>query len=213
MKNKQKKKPEKSRKSKGKLRILAAGDIHGDTRLTKSLAERAKREKVDLVILAGDLTSPIESKNLLKPFKDVGQRVLLLPGNHDSFATVDFLAELYGMRNLHGYYAKYKDVGIFGAGGALEFNTSEKELFDTLEKGNSALKDVGKKIMVTHMHSKGSKSEFSGIEGSSGIRKAIEKFGPDFLIHSHIHEGEGIEEKIGKTRVINVGRKGKILEI
>ena len=67
--------------------------------------------------------------------------------------------------------------------------------------------------MVTHMHAAGTGSEFSGIEGSKGIRKAIEEFKPDFLIHSHIHEGEGIEEKIGKTKVINVGRKGKVLEI
>jgi len=67
--------------------------------------------------------------------------------------------------------------------------------------------------MVTHMHAKGTSSEASGVEGSSGIRKAIGKFKPDFLIHSHIHEAEGLEEKIGKTRVINVGRKGKIIEI
>lgn len=196
-----------------KLKILAAGDIHGDTRLTKKLAERAEKEKVDLVILAGDITSPIESKNLLKPFKDRKQKVLLIPGNHDDFATTDFLAEFYGMRNIHGYSVKYNDVGIFGAGGAIDFDVSEKELFDTLKKGNEALKGLSKKIMVTHMHAKGTGSEFSGIEGSKSIRKAIEKFHPDFLLHSHIHEAEGIEEKIGKTTVINVGRKGRILEI
>ena len=196
-----------------KLKILTAGDIHGDTRLTKELAEKAQREKVDLVILAGDITSPIETKNLLKPFKDKKQRVLLLPGNHDSFATIDFLAEFYGMRNIHGYSFRAGDVGIFGAGGALEFGTSEREIFDTLKKGYSALKDVKKKIMITHMHSSKTTSEFSGIRGSRSIRAAIEKFQPDFFIHSHIHEAEGIEEKIGRTKVINVGRKGRIIEI
>ncbi len=43
------------RKSK-KMKILAAGDIHGDTRLANELAKRAKKENVDLVILCGDLT-------------------------------------------------------------------------------------------------------------------------------------------------------------
>ena len=203
----------KEKESKKKLRILAAGDIHGDTRLTRELAERAEKEKVDLVILAGDITSPIETKNLLKPFKDKNKKVLLLPGNHDSFATIDFLAELYGLRNIHGYSVRYKDVGIFGAGGALGFDTSERELFETLKKGNSALSGLKKKIMVTHMHSKGTFSEFSGIAGSNSIKKAVLEFKPDILIHSHIHEAEGIEDKIGNTRVINVGRKGRIIEI
>jgi len=196
-----------------KLKILAAGDIHGDSKLTKKLAEQAEKENVDLVILAGDLTSSIDTKNLLKPFKDKNKKVLLIAGNHENFATADFLAELYGMRNIHGYSVKYGDVGVFGAGGALDFNISEKELFDVLKKGNSALSGLKKKIMVTHMHAAGTGSELSGIAGSQSIRKAIEKFQPDFLIHSHIHEAEGIEEKIGKTRVINVGRKGKVFEL
>lgn len=195
------------------MRILAAGDIHGDSNLTRKLAEKADRENVDLVILAGDITSPIETKNLLKPFKDKHKKVLLLPGNHESFATTDFLAELYGMRNIHGYSVRAGDVGIFGAGGAIDFNTTDKELFEMLKKGEKYIDNSRKKIMVTHMHAKGSRSEFSGIEGSRGIRKAVEKFQPDILIHSHIHEGEGLEEKIGKTRVLNVGRKGILIEI
>jgi len=196
-----------------KLRILAAGDIHGDSSLTKKLAYKAERNKVDLVILAGDITSPIESKDLLKPFKDKKKKVLLIPGNWDDFSTMNFLAERYDMKNIHGYYIKEGNVGIFGAGGAVGFNSSEKQIFETLKRGNSALKDVEKKIMVTHMHAKDSKSEFSGFEGSEGIKKAIKKFKPDIFIHSHIHEAEGIEEKIGKTKVINVGRKGRIIEV
>ena len=39
-----------------KLKILAASDLHGDSKATKRLAETAKREDVDLVVLCGDLT-------------------------------------------------------------------------------------------------------------------------------------------------------------
>ena len=63
------------------------------------------------------------------------------------------------------------------------------------------------------MHPSPSLSEFSGIAGSKTITKAIKKFKPDILIHGHIHEAGGIEEKIGNTKVINVGREGKIIEI
>ena len=67
--------------------------------------------------------------------------------------------------------------------------------------------------MVTHMHPAGSKSEFSGIEGSEAIRKAIRKFKPDVLLHGHIHEAAGAEEMMDGTRVINVGKKGVVLEL
>jgi Icc-related predicted phosphoesterase len=201
--------------SKNKLRVLAAGDIHGDSKLTEKLAEKAEKEKADLVILAGDITSKIESKNLLKPFKKRNKKVLLIPGNWDSIATIDFLAELYGMKNINGYSIKHGEVGIFGAGGTPEDGKEENEIIKTLRKGNRDLdkEKVKKKIMVTHMHSKGTKSEFSGFPGSVGIRRAIEEIKPDIFIHSHIHEGEGIEEKIGKTRIINVGREGRIIEV
>ena len=49
--------------------------------------------------------------------------------------------------------------------------------------------------------------------GSDGVKKAIDIFKPDFLLCSHVHEAEGIEELVGKTKVINVGKKGKIIEI
>ena len=45
------------------LKILAAGDIHGDTSLAKELANKAEKEKVDLVILCGDITSFDTSTN------------------------------------------------------------------------------------------------------------------------------------------------------
>jgi len=32
-------------------------------------------------------------------------------------------------------------------------------------------------------------------------------------LKAHIHEAEGAEEYIGKTKVINVGRNGRIIEI
>ena len=69
--------------------------------------------------------------------------------------------------------------------------------------------------MVTHVHPTGTKMEkFTKLfPGSKGIKKAIDKLQPDILLCSHVHEAEGIEEKVGKTRVINVGRKGKIILI
>jgi len=203
---------------KDKLRIFSAGDIHGDTRLAERLAEEAKDSHADLVVLCGDLTFAERSTdNIIGPFKKRNLKVLLIPGNHESVATADFLAEVYGVKNIHGYSVKYKDVGIFGAGGANIgiSQLSEKELYDLLKKGFESIKYLDKRIMVTHVHPSGTKMEKMSafFPGSTGIRKAVEKFQPDILLCSHVHEAEGLEEKIGKTRVINVGKRGKIIDI
>ena len=64
------------------MKILAAGDIHGDQTLIKELKERADRENVDLVVLCGDIIESEENPHgVVGAFK---QRVLLVPGNHDA---------------------------------------------------------------------------------------------------------------------------------
>ena len=102
--------------AKKKFKILAASDIHGDTRLVKKLANKAKKENADLVVLCGDNTGWTETKNLIKPFKDNDKPVLIIPGNWDSFATVDFLASLYNIRNIHGYSVTYEGIGFLWGG-------------------------------------------------------------------------------------------------
>ncbi len=200
-----------------KTKILAVGDIHGDIGLVKRLAERAKKENVDLVILAGDLTFFENStKNLIGPFLKVNKEVLLIPGNHDSEETIQMLSEVYpNVKNLHGYSIKKGDLGVFGAGGLNINNTREtdKEVLDLLKKGYEGIKGMNKKVMITHMHHAGSKSEFSGFKGSQGIRNAIDYFKPDFLISAHIHEAGGLREKVGKTTIINVSRHPAVFEI
>lgn len=201
------------------MKILASGDIHSDMGLAEKLAKKAEKENVDLVILCGDLTYHEEStENIIGPFVKRKKKVLLIPGNHETVATVDFLAELYGVKNIHGYSVKYDNVGIFGCGGANvgpKTKLTDKEIYDLLKQGFEHIREFQKKIMVTHVHPTGTNmeklSEF--VQGSDGVKRAVEKFRPDILLCSHVHEAEGIEEIIGKTKVINVGRSGKIINI
>jgi len=184
---------DKKAKKEEHLKILAAGDIHGDMDLAEKLAEQAKKENVDLVVLCGDLTmAEASTTNLIGPFVKRKEKVLLIPGNHETVATADFLAELYGVKNLHGYSVKYKDVGLFGCGGANIglFQLGEDEIYGLLKKGYDKIRYLKKKIMVTHVHPSGSKMEkfTQFLPGSSGVRKAIEKFRPDILLCSHVHE-------------------------
>jgi Icc-related predicted phosphoesterase len=197
-----------------KLKILAAGDIHGDANVSKRLAEKAEKEKVDLVILTGDLTSTIPTKNIIRPFLDKKQKVIFVPGNWETEEEANTLAKKYGIKNLAHKYLVYKNTGIFGIGSAdWALFPDDEATFRKLKEDADKLKNLEKKIMISHIHASGTLSELSGIPGNEGLRKAIDTLQPDLFIHSHIHELEGAEQKIGKTRVINVGKKGKIFEI
>ncbi len=208
------KKQTKQKSPKKKFKILAAGDFHGDSSTAKKLAKKAKKQNVDLVILTGDITGTIETENLLKPFIEQGKKVIFVPGNWETKETADFLSKLYGVKNIGKHYVKYKDIGIFGVGSEdWQLNLNEKKTFNKLKKNFEKIKNLEKHILVSHIHAAKTKAEFSGIPGSTALRKAIKEFQPDLFISGHIHEAEGLSEKIGKTKLISVGRKGKIIEI
>ena len=199
------------------MKILGAGDLHGDRGLAAKLSQKALDEKVDLIILCGDIMDDDSIDNVLQPFKDNKQKILLISGNHESIATADFLAKINDAKHLHGYSVKYDDVGIFGCGSANIgiHGITEDEIFMTLKKGHDKISYLKKKIMMTHVHPIGSKMEMLSrfVKGSYGVLKAIKDFKPDLLLCSHVHEAEGMEERIDGTLVINVGAEGKIIRI
>ncbi|MBS3113341.1 metallophosphoesterase [Candidatus Woesearchaeota archaeon] len=200
------------------MKILAFGDLHGDSKLAEKLADRAEQENVDLVVMCGDITYAETSiENLIGPFIKKNKKVILIPGNHETLATAEFLARQYGATNLHGYSIKHENVGLFGCGGATNVGPApiltENEMFYLLKAGHERIKDMKKRIMITHMHAADSKAEFSGFKGSKGIKKAINELKPDLLLCGHIHEASGLEEQIGNTKVINVSKEGRIIEL
>ena len=197
------------------MKILALSDVHGDKHLIREMAEKASKEQVDLVVLAGDFVDKENSvEGIVGPFKAKGLEVGVLPGNHEGMAEIGFFVEKYGAKNLHGYTFKKGDVGIFGCGYSNIgiHQLSEEDVFKTLKKAHDSLTGVKKKIMVTHTHPDKSILGLGIFPGCGGIKKAINEFKPEIHICGHIHETEGIEEKIDSTRVINVGKKGKVIE-
>ena len=203
------------------MKILVAGDLHGDIVAAKNLSEKAESEKVDMVLLSGDLT--MFGKNhegLLSYFAKKGITTGLIHGNHEDLSIVDFLSEKYGMKNLHGTGILDDAVGIFGCGGAnIGLNQlTEKEIYDTLLDAFYSIYTIGamnKKIMITHVHPSGTSIESMSkfVRGSTGLRRAVERLKPDFLFCSHVHEAQGLEEMIGSTKVFCVGKTGKIFDL
>ncbi len=200
------------------MKFLVAGDVHSDLRAIERLAEKAEKENVDAIVLSGDFTNfDYLSKGSFKKLKQAGKKIFIIPGNHESLSTIKFAIENYGVFSLNGYYADFGEVGLFGAGGAnigpVTMN-AEKEMLSMLSKSFDKIKKKKSKIMITHVHpSKSLVEKISGFEGSKAVKEAIDKFKPDVAIFSHIHEGHGIEDKVGDTRLICAGKDGVIVEV
>ena len=99
----------------------------------------------------------------------------------------------------------YPTDTIYGLGVDPEISQAVERLFDLKERREEksiSLMFSGKEMLYRHFK-----------DTSSLEKKAIDKFKPDILFHSHIHEAGGMEEVIGNTKVINVSGEGKIIEI
>ncbi|HLC22635.1 MAG TPA: metallophosphoesterase [Candidatus Nanoarchaeia archaeon] len=196
------------------MKVLAVGDIEGDRTLAEKFAAQADAENVDAVLVCGDIVDDESNANgVLAVFR---KPVLFVPGNHDSPDIAEFIAEFYKVKNLHGYGYKKGDFGFFGCSSVNLgiWQLPERDIFELLKKGAKYVDDCKKKVLMSHVHPARSRmSLVSGFEGSEGLRKAIDELQPDIVFCAHVGEAEGIEELIGKTRVINVGRRGKIFEL
>lgn len=192
------------------MKILASSDIHGDKELVKELAERAEEEEADLVVVCGDLTEfGGNLEGLIGPFKAKNKRILLIPGNHESFSTLKELAEIYkpGVKVLQNRPFRVGGVSFF----------SPKSISSFLQDPLNSLEEKGKekRVMVTHPPPLGTELDFlrGRHVGSPLVRRIIEDFQPDLCLCGHIHENFGKIDKIGRTKVVNVGRKGKVIEV
>ncbi len=196
------------------MKILAVSDIHGDVGFVKKLEKLIEKENIDLVILAGDQTwFETNTKNLVGPLTK--RPTLIIPSNHESEETLNLWEKAYpNLKSVHKKSFEKNGVGFFGSG-TLEWGMVNKKspVYDDLKKAHEKIKHLKKKIMITHEPPAGSKIELLGFPGTYGIKQAIDKFKPDFLICGHIHEGGGLIEKINKTTVMNVARSPAIFEI
>jgi uncharacterized protein len=201
------------------LKILIASDIHGDSKVTKKLSEKADKENVDVVILCGDITDfDMYSKGLIAPLLEKKREILFVEGNHE-IASGEILSKKYNIKNLQNYPVIIKNVGFFGCGSASVGPNflSEDDIAYYLEKGFEKVRSAKKVVLVTHMRPMGSQIEDMmpqfKYSGSKAIAEALKKFRPDINICGHIHEAENLREKIGDTLVIGTGPEGKIIEI
>jgi hypothetical protein len=200
------------------MKILATADIHGDKKLVDKLVKNSKG--ADVIVIAGDLTwAERDLRNIIGPLKKYGKPIIMIPGNHETLASVDFLESLYkpGVYNLHARGIKIGDTCFIacGSGNIGLFQLSDEEVADSLEEALSEVKGCSKTVLITHVPPYDSLLDNLGWTkaGSLAVRRFIEKHQPDLCLCGHIHETAGLIEVIGKTKVMNVGFSDKVINI
>ena len=201
-----------------KLKILHAADYHLDTpfeglpeektklrrteqrMLLSSLAELARNERVDLILLPGDLVDGERvfyetEKAMSAAFGSVACPVVIAPGNHDCYTPKSIYSRtrlpdnvfVFGKNEIECF--EFDDLGVRVFGAAFTDKTSKPLL-----EGFHAERYPGT-INLLCLH------------GEIGVRdsrycpvttKQLEESGIDYAAFGHIHKGSGLR-KAGET--------------
>ena len=201
------------------MKAICVADIHGDMGALLKLRNSISTKGFESVFLLGDysrgykdedenITDASSILEILKEFK-----VWAIPGNCDQRSIV----ELFKGRNasLHEAVLKLPEATFIGLGGSnvTPFNTpfeyGERQISQTLNSLHAKADTGSRVILLAHAPPKDTKCDVisSGAHvGSTGIREYIEAKQPDLVLCSHIHESGGAQDRIGKTRIVNLGR-------
>jgi uncharacterized protein len=201
------------------MKILIFSDIHGDLRALEKILERP----ADIYIAAGDLSTFRRGLDgcgeLLKP---LGERLWVLPGNHEThddtralctqFGFVDFHRQL---RSLESSRGSTRWAGL-GYSNVTPFNTPGEYSEDEIAKALAAFEENEPLYLVVHFPPLGTKlDEFAAGKhaGSPTLRQWVERVQPLYLFCGHIHEAAGRSDRIGRAQCFSVGKQGYVLEI
>ncbi|MBD3387633.1 MAG: hypothetical protein GF416_01165 [Candidatus Altiarchaeales archaeon] len=201
------------------MRAVCIADIHGDleavTRLRNSIADKDIRYAFLLGDFSKGFKDPAENRADITAILDTlsDYDVKAIPGNCDQRETTDILSERNA--NLHNTVLKLPDADIIGFGGSnpTPFNTpfeySEEDIGKALEQLHSGVDEGSKVIVMSHFPPKDTRCDqiSDGTHvGSTALREYIEEKQPNLVLCSHIHESGGSEDKIGDSRIFNLGR-------
>ena len=201
------------------MKILAFTDIHGSLLALRRIEQKVKSQNPDLLVCAGDI-SIFEHGiiGLMRRLNKLNKNIIIIQGNHEDERTFNklsgFFKNIIFIHKKNFLHEGYLFLGYGGGGFSVvdkEFEKLAKFKFEQIIKNNADKKI----ILVTHAPPYKTKLDklAGGHCGNKSIRQFVEKNRIDLMICGHLHENFGKEDKIGKTKVINPGPFGKIVEI
>jgi len=150
--------------------------------------------------------------------KSRGDKVWVLPGNHESASQVAAMCEKNGLHNFHEQHFEVGRWHVAGLGysSPTPFDTpgeySEPEIAQRL----LPFEALDPLVLICHAPPYGTKLDQirPGLHaGSRSILEFIQRKQPAYFFCGHIHEAEGVVEQFGVTRAQNVGKAGYLLEL
>ncbi len=173
----------------------------------------------DLYISAGDLSNwqgGLEQCG--RVMKKHGEKVWVLPGNHESAQQNADFCSSFGFRNFHEQVWKAGEYSVAGLGysNPTPFNTPGEYSEDELARRIERFAELSPLVLVCHAPPFGTDLDRVGLgrhAGSQAVKTFLEQHPPAYFFCGHIHECGGVETKLGPTRAVNLGKKGYLLEI
>ncbi len=197
------------------VKLLIFSDIHTDWKTLEHLLS----VEADYYIAAGDQATWTRGLDRCGEILQArGDRVYVLPGNHESASEVARMCARYGLHDFHGRHfavGKWHVAGL-GYSNPTPFNTpgeyTEQQIADRLQR----FADLNPLVLICHAPPFGTALDQirPGVHaGSRSVREFIDERQPPYFFCGHIHEAEGVTTRVGNTRAWNVGKKGYLLEL
>ncbi len=197
------------------MKFLTFVDLHEDRKYLKALVNRAKDEDIDFVVCAGDITMFGRSlRYVLKQFNDLGKKFYLIPGNHESDRMLnEVVGDYENIINFNKKTFKLDNYIFMGYGGG-GFAAEDPEFRKVSREWYSKYQD-DKTVLITHGPPYGCKLDHLEKRhvGNADYRKFIERIKPRLAISGHLHETANAQDTIGKTKLINPGWEGMVIEL
>jgi uncharacterized protein len=197
------------------VKLLIFSDIHNDW----AALQRLLAIEADYYIAAGDqITWAKGIERCGQILETRGDKVYVLPGNHESAEMVASMCARHGLHNFHERHFQVGEwhVGGLGYSNPTPFNTpgeySEPQIAQRLER----FATLDPLVLVCHAPPRATALDRirDGVHaGSSAVAEFIKHHQPARFFCGHIHEAEGVEIQIGRTLARNVGKRGYLLEL
>jgi Icc-related predicted phosphoesterase len=194
------------------VKLLAFSDLHRDVEQARLLVESARA--ADVVIAAGDFATFHKGlEETIEPLAGIDKPTLLVPGNHETEKALRDACQGWDAATvLHGEATELDGLSFFGLGGGVP-ETPWDWSFDLTEDEAAARLDGCPEGAVLVLHSP-PKGHVDGRDlGSEAVLRTIQRNQPQLAVCGHIHECWRQEATIGRTRLVNLGPEGMLLDI